>query len=162
MAEDHGLADGDAAVDVAEGPVLLLPAAADEEVLPDVAEGELFLPQLYHDGVGDYLHSKGPHGFLEGGGEQQHLAECSPLDANALAGEALCVDHDVGFIQHEHGDLLHVDGSPFETPVQRGPRRPDDDLLLPDAALRNYFPRTFRFPRIALDRPRPQVGGSQR
>lgn len=60
-----------------------------------------------------------------------------PLDADALAGEALRVDHDVRFVQHEHGDLLDVDGSPFETPVQHGPRRPDDDLLLQRAALRD-------------------------
>uniref|UniRef100_A0A8C8BG31 Uncharacterized protein n=1 Tax=Otus sunia TaxID=257818 RepID=A0A8C8BG31_9STRI len=130
MAEDHGLADGDAAVDVAEGSVLLLPAPAHEEVLPDVAEGELVLAQLYHDGVGDYPH------------EQQHLAalgpqESSPLNAHALAGEALSVDHDVGFIQHEQLDLLHVYESVFEAPVQHRPRRPDDDLLLQPGALEN-------------------------
>lgn len=74
LAEDHSLADGDAAVDVAERSVLLLPAPAHEEVLPDVAQGELFFTQLYHDGVGNDLRGKRPHSFLEGGREQQHLA----------------------------------------------------------------------------------------
>uniref|UniRef100_A0A8C0AWI1 Uncharacterized protein n=1 Tax=Buteo japonicus TaxID=224669 RepID=A0A8C0AWI1_9AVES len=127
MAEDHSLADGDAAVDVAEGSVLLLPAPAHEEVLPD----------LYHDGVGNDLRGERPHSFLEGGREQQHLAEHSPLNANALTGEALSVDHDVGLIQHEHVDLLQVHDSPFETPVQHCPRGPDDDLLLQRGALQN-------------------------
>uniref|UniRef100_A0A8B9LX95 Uncharacterized protein n=1 Tax=Accipiter nisus TaxID=211598 RepID=A0A8B9LX95_9AVES len=118
MAEDHSLADGDAAIDVAEGSVLLLPAPAHEEVLPDVAQGELFFTQLYHDGVGNDLRGKRP-----------------PGTEKKDSSEALSVDHDVGLIQHEHVDLLQVHDSPFETPVQHCPRGPDDDLLLQRGAL---------------------------
>uniref|UniRef100_A0A8C6JQS2 Uncharacterized protein n=1 Tax=Melopsittacus undulatus TaxID=13146 RepID=A0A8C6JQS2_MELUD len=131
MAEDHGLSDGDAAIDVAESFVLLLPAPAHEEVLPDVAEGELVLPQHYHDGVGDDSLSELPHGCLEGGREQQHLAALgeSPGEKEKEL-SALRVDHDVGFIQHEEGDLLQVHNLLLETPIQHRSWRPDDDLLL--------------------------------
>uniref|UniRef100_A0A8C4XS49 Uncharacterized protein n=1 Tax=Falco tinnunculus TaxID=100819 RepID=A0A8C4XS49_FALTI len=138
MAEDHSLADGDAAVDVAEGSVLLLPAPAHEEVLPDVAQGELLLAQLYHDGVGDDLHGECPHGIPEGGKRDTTRQGCSPLNTNALTGEALRVDHDVSFIQHERADLLHVYDLLLETPIQHRPRCPDDNLLLHHGALPNF------------------------
>uniref|UniRef100_A0A8C9NYW0 Uncharacterized protein n=1 Tax=Serinus canaria TaxID=9135 RepID=A0A8C9NYW0_SERCA len=107
MAEDHDLTDGETAVEVAE-------------VLPDVAQGELLLTQLDHDGVGDDPLRK----------EQQHLAQSSPVDADALTGEALRVDHDVSLIQHEQGDLCQVQDALFEAPVQGGARCSNDDLLL--------------------------------
>uniref|UniRef100_A0A8C0Z8G7 Uncharacterized protein n=1 Tax=Cyanistes caeruleus TaxID=156563 RepID=A0A8C0Z8G7_CYACU len=112
MAEDHDLTDGEAAIEVAE-------------VLPDVAQGELLLTQLDHDGVGDDPLGK----------EQQHLAvlgkspgQSSPVDADALTGEALRVDHDVGLVQHEQGDLCQVQEVLFEAPVQCGARGSDDYL----------------------------------
>uniref|UniRef100_A0A8C5JGJ3 Uncharacterized protein n=1 Tax=Junco hyemalis TaxID=40217 RepID=A0A8C5JGJ3_JUNHY len=114
LAEDHDLTDGEAAIEVAE-------------VLPDVAQGELLLPQLDHDGVRDDPLSK----------EQQHLAQSSPVDADALTGEALRVDHDVSLIQHKQGDLCQVQDALFEAPVQGGARCSDDDLLLQHCALQN-------------------------
>jgi len=74
LAEDHGLANGDAAIEVAEGLILLLPVPADKVVLPNVGQSELLLSQLDDDGPGDNLHGKFPEIFLEGGGGKQHLA----------------------------------------------------------------------------------------
>uniref|UniRef100_A0A8C4JNP5 Uncharacterized protein n=1 Tax=Dromaius novaehollandiae TaxID=8790 RepID=A0A8C4JNP5_DRONO len=136
MAEDDGLADGDAAVDVAQGPVLGHAVLAHQVVLPHGAEGQLLLAQLDDDGGADELRGERPHRRLEGGREEQHLAalgslaDRSPLDANALAGEALLVDHDVGLVQHEHSDVLRVEHVALEAPVQHRAGRPDDDLLL--------------------------------
>lgn len=59
------------------------------------------------------------------------------MDADALTGEALRVDHNVGLIQHEQGDLGQVQDALFEAPVQCGARRSDDDLLLQHCALQN-------------------------
>lgn len=59
------------------------------------------------------------------------------MDADALTGEALRVDHDVGLIQHEQGDLGQVQDALFEAPVQCGAWRSDDDLLLQHCALQN-------------------------
>lgn len=67
LAEDHDLTDDEAAVEVAEGPVLLVHALAHHEILSDVAEGELLLTQLDHDGVRDDPLRKGPHGLLVSG-----------------------------------------------------------------------------------------------
>uniref|UniRef100_A0A8B9DPY8 Uncharacterized protein n=1 Tax=Anser cygnoides TaxID=8845 RepID=A0A8B9DPY8_ANSCY len=111
MAEYHSLANGDAAVDVAQGLVLLLSVPAHKVVLPDVAQGELFLTELYYDGVGDNF----------------------PRAEEGLV-KALMVDHYVRFIQHKQADSLHIHHSPFETPVQHRPRSPDDNLLLQHGA----------------------------
>lgn len=59
------------------------------------------------------------------------------MDADALTGEALHVDHDVSLIQHEQADLCQVQDALFEAPVQRGARRSNDDLLLQHCALQN-------------------------
>uniref|UniRef100_A0A8B9T510 Uncharacterized protein n=1 Tax=Anas platyrhynchos TaxID=8839 RepID=A0A8B9T510_ANAPL len=139
MAVPEGLPNGDAAIDVAQGLVLLLSVPAHKVVLPDIVQGQLFLTELYYDGVGDNLHCKIPHCFLEGCGEKQHLAApsqhwYSPLNANALVREALMVNHYVSFIQHKQADSLHIHHSPFETPVQHCSRSPDDNLLLPQGA----------------------------
>uniref|UniRef100_A0A8C0II80 Uncharacterized protein n=1 Tax=Bubo bubo TaxID=30461 RepID=A0A8C0II80_BUBBB len=137
MAEDHSLADGDAAVDVAEGSVLLLPAPAHEEVLPDVVQKPILTTASPFDITGMQIHlvrrlipSKPSKKGEKPGKQDASPQESSPLNAHALTGEALSVDHDVGFIQHEQLDLLHVYESAFEAPVQHRPRRPDDDLLL--------------------------------
>uniref|UniRef100_A0A8C3QJ00 Uncharacterized protein n=1 Tax=Cyanoderma ruficeps TaxID=181631 RepID=A0A8C3QJ00_9PASS len=126
MAEDHDLTDGEAAIEVAE-------------VLPDVAQGELLLTQLDHDGVGDDPLRKGPHGFLVGkaGNQDSSSQQSSPVDADALTGEALRVDHDVGLVQHEQGDLRQVQDVLLEAPVQCGAWCPDDDLLLQHCSLQN-------------------------
>uniref|UniRef100_A0A803YK93 Uncharacterized protein n=1 Tax=Meleagris gallopavo TaxID=9103 RepID=A0A803YK93_MELGA len=139
LAEDHGLANGDAAIEVAEGLILLLPVPADKIVLPNVGQSELLLSQLDDDGPGDNLHGKFPEIFLEGGGEKQHLAVLgenfhdSPLDADALGGESLRVNHDVSLIQHKHADPPHVEQSPLEAPVQHGAWCANDNLLLQHA-----------------------------
>uniref|UniRef100_A0A8D0FS82 Uncharacterized protein n=1 Tax=Strix occidentalis caurina TaxID=311401 RepID=A0A8D0FS82_STROC len=141
MAEDHCLADGDAAVDVAEGSVLLLPAPAHEEVLLDVAQGELVLIHLVRRPIPSKPSKKGE----KTGKQDASPQESSPLNAYALRGEALSVNHDVGFIQHEQLDLLHVYESVFEAPVQHRPRRPDDDLLLQPASESTSLERAPRF-----------------
>uniref|UniRef100_A0A8C2SQ21 Uncharacterized protein n=1 Tax=Coturnix japonica TaxID=93934 RepID=A0A8C2SQ21_COTJA len=117
LAEDHGLANGDAAIKVAEGLILLFPVPADKIVLPNV----------------DNLQGKLPESFLEGGREKQHLAAYfhdSPLDADALGGESLRVNHDVSLVQHKHADPPHVEQSSLEAPVQHGAWCADDNLLL--------------------------------
>uniref|UniRef100_A0A8C7EFK6 Uncharacterized protein n=1 Tax=Nothoprocta perdicaria TaxID=30464 RepID=A0A8C7EFK6_NOTPE len=143
MAEDDGLADGDAAVDVAEGAVLVPAALAHEVVLADGAERELLLPQLDDDGVGHELRGELPHGRLEGGREEQQLA----VGAQRPAGthEALRVDHDVGLVQHEDADGAGVEEAPLEAPVEHGARRADDDLLLQPRARRHCGPKKTLF-----------------
>ncbi len=42
---------------------------------------------------------------------------------DALILVALCGDHNVGLVQHEHGDLLQIEELELEAPVQRLPRR---------------------------------------
>lgn len=65
MAEDHGLANRDGAVDVAEGPVLVLLAGALDVVLLDVVQRLLFPPQPDDDWViGDDLLGKLHHGLV--------------------------------------------------------------------------------------------------
>ena len=62
MAEDHGLADRDGAVDIAQGLVLVLLASALDVVLLDVVQRLLFPPQPDDDRViGDDLLGKLHH-----------------------------------------------------------------------------------------------------
>ena len=65
MAEDHGLADRNGAVDVAQGLVLVLLAGALNVVLLDVVQRLLFPPQPDDDRViGDDLLGKLHHGLV--------------------------------------------------------------------------------------------------
>uniref|UniRef100_A0A8C4CGB6 Uncharacterized protein n=1 Tax=Denticeps clupeoides TaxID=299321 RepID=A0A8C4CGB6_9TELE len=139
MAEDHGLCDGDGAVNVAQRGELLLFAVAQDVVLLDVVQGLLFALQLDDVGVGHDPLGEPPHRVLERGGEEQHLAvpgqagrfrRRSPLDADALVLVSLRGDHNVGLIEHENLDLLGVDELQLVAPVQDGARRADDDVLL--------------------------------
>ena len=83
MTEDHGLADRDGAVDVAEGLVFLLLIVAFNEVLLDVVQRLLLPPQPDDDGVvGNDTLGKLHHRLVIGGWEQQHLAAAAQLPGN--------------------------------------------------------------------------------
>jgi hypothetical protein len=74
MAENHGLADRDGAVNVAQGPVLVFLAVALDVILLDVVQRLLFSPQSDDDGfVGYDFLGKLHHRLIVGGREQQHL-----------------------------------------------------------------------------------------
>uniref|UniRef100_H2SQ26 Uncharacterized protein n=1 Tax=Takifugu rubripes TaxID=31033 RepID=H2SQ26_TAKRU len=132
LAEDDGLCDGQAAVQVTQRRKLLLLVLTDHVELPDVVQSLLLSLQPDDVGIGNDLLCKTPHRVLEGGGEEEHLTllgrQNPPLDADALVPVALHGDHHIGLVQHEHGDLLGVDGLPLGAPVVDGAGRPDDDL----------------------------------
>lgn len=82
MAEDHGLGDGQATVEVAEGRELVFLVFAHDKKLFDGVQGLLLTPQSDDVGVGHHLLSKPPHGVLKGGGEEEHLAFLGQLPAS--------------------------------------------------------------------------------
>lgn len=74
MAEDHGLGDGDGAIDVAQSQELLFFAVTQHVVLLDGVQSLLLALQFDDVGFGYDALGKAPHRLLEGGREQQHLA----------------------------------------------------------------------------------------
>uniref|UniRef100_A0A8C5HRX8 Uncharacterized protein n=1 Tax=Gouania willdenowi TaxID=441366 RepID=A0A8C5HRX8_GOUWI len=112
VAENHGLGDGDASIDVTQSLELLLLAVTQYIVLLDGVQGLLLPLQLDDVGFG--------HNFCF------H----KPLNANTLVLVTLCGNHDVSFIQDKHLDLLGVYEPKFTAPVQHSTRCANDDLLL--------------------------------
>uniref|UniRef100_A0A8C3UZL0 Uncharacterized protein n=1 Tax=Catharus ustulatus TaxID=91951 RepID=A0A8C3UZL0_CATUS len=109
MAEDHGLGNGDGAVDVAESPELLISVTAQNVILLDGVQGLLLTLQF------DNVWDSGPH--------------CSPLspwhhsiplNSDTLVLVALGGDHHICLIQHKHLDLLGIYEFQFGAPVQHG------------------------------------------
>lgn len=164
MAEDHGLCDGEAAVQIAERRELVLLLLAQHVELLDRVQRLLLALQPDDVWVGNHLLRKPPHRVLKGGGEQEHLTvpgqlsaggengrrsllwdgsslfECDrflpPVDTDALVPVTLRGDHHVGLVQHKHADLLGVDDFVFGAPVQDGAWSPDDNVVLqPGASL---------------------------
>uniref|UniRef100_A0A8C5Q9I3 Uncharacterized protein n=1 Tax=Leptobrachium leishanense TaxID=445787 RepID=A0A8C5Q9I3_9ANUR len=131
VAEDHGLCDGDGAVQVTESLKLLVPAVAHHVVLLDCVQGLLFPFQFDDIWFRDDFLCKFPHGFLKCGRKEEHLAVMrhSPLDSDALILVSLRSDHHIGFIEHKHLDLLGIDKPQLGAPVQHGTRRADHNLL---------------------------------
>uniref|UniRef100_A0A3Q2QBT9 Uncharacterized protein n=1 Tax=Fundulus heteroclitus TaxID=8078 RepID=A0A3Q2QBT9_FUNHE len=108
VAEDHGLSDGDGSIDVTEGLELLLLAVAEHKVLLDGVQRLLLPLQLDDVGVG--------HDAL--GNVSFQAGSSLPLDPDALVLVSLRGDHDVGFVQHKHSDLLGIYKLEFTAPVQ--------------------------------------------
>ncbi|KAJ0064808.1 hypothetical protein NL108_015290, partial [Boleophthalmus pectinirostris] len=118
MAEDHGLCDGEADVQVAEGGELVFLLGADHIELFYCVQSLLLALQSNDVGFRDHALGKLPHRVLKGGGKQQHLTV------------SLCSDHHVGLVQHKHRDLLRVDHFVFSAPVEQCAGGPDHYLLL--------------------------------
>uniref|UniRef100_A0A3B3TQR4 Uncharacterized protein n=1 Tax=Poecilia latipinna TaxID=48699 RepID=A0A3B3TQR4_9TELE len=120
MAEDHGLSDGNGSIDVTESLELLLSAVAEHKVLLDGVQSLLLSLQLDDVGFG--------HDALR----EQHLAVLwhLPLDSDALVLVSLRGDHDVGFVQHKHSDLLGIYKPELIAPVQHRTRCPNNYLFL--------------------------------
>lgn len=66
LAEDDGLANGDATVDVAQCLVFVFPVLTQHIILPDVVQGQLLFSQLDNIGVRNDPFSKLPHRVLKG------------------------------------------------------------------------------------------------
>uniref|UniRef100_A0A3B5R5H2 Uncharacterized protein n=1 Tax=Xiphophorus maculatus TaxID=8083 RepID=A0A3B5R5H2_XIPMA len=120
MAEDHGLSNCNGSVDVTESLELLLSAVAEHKVLLDGVQSLLLSLQLDDVGFG--------HDALR----EQHLAVLRhlPLDSDTLVLVSLRGDHDVGFVQHKHSDLLGIYKPEFIAPVQHCTRCPNNYLFL--------------------------------
>lgn len=73
MAEDHGLCDGKAAIQVTECCELVLLLFTEHIELLDGVKRFLFALQPDDVGIGDHLLCKPPHRVLEGRREQEHL-----------------------------------------------------------------------------------------
>uniref|UniRef100_A0A8C3DHB9 Uncharacterized protein n=1 Tax=Corvus moneduloides TaxID=1196302 RepID=A0A8C3DHB9_CORMO len=127
VAEDHGLGDGDGAVDVTEGPELLISVIAQNVILLDGVQGLLLALQFDNVWVRNNFLSKLPHRILKTPPSLWHRSV--PLDADALVLVALGRDHHIRLIQHKHLDLLGIDEFQFGTPVQHGAGCADYDLL---------------------------------
>lgn len=54
----------------------------------------------------------------------------SLVNANALILMSLCIDHDIGFIQHEHRDFFDVKHTEFRAPIQNFSRCANDDVVI--------------------------------
>jgi hypothetical protein len=74
LAEDNGLANGDATVDVTEGLVFAFPVLTQHVILPDVVQGQFLFSQLDNIGVRNDSFSKLPHRVLKGCRKEEHLA----------------------------------------------------------------------------------------
>lgn len=79
--EDHGLPDGNGAVDVGQGSELVFHRAAVDVELLDVVQTLLFSPQsddhrIWHNGFGEVHHTG-----VVGGREQEHLARLAQTSA---------------------------------------------------------------------------------
>uniref|UniRef100_A0A8C6GS41 Uncharacterized protein n=1 Tax=Mus spicilegus TaxID=10103 RepID=A0A8C6GS41_MUSSI len=107
LAENNGLANGDATVDVTEGLVFAFPVLTQHVILPDVVQGQFLFSQLDNIGVRNDSFSKLPHRVLKGCRKEEHL-RTKPLDTDALIGESLGVNHHICFIQDKHTDLCQI------------------------------------------------------
>uniref|UniRef100_A0A672U281 Uncharacterized protein n=1 Tax=Strigops habroptila TaxID=2489341 RepID=A0A672U281_STRHB len=114
MAEDHGLGNGDSAVDVTESLELLISVTAQNIVLLNSVQ--CLLLSLQFDDV--WVRNN----FLK----QQHLAvpgdQCLPLNADALVLMALGCYHHISLIQHKHFDFLGIYEFELGTPVEHSAR----------------------------------------
>uniref|UniRef100_A0A663DP95 Uncharacterized protein n=1 Tax=Aquila chrysaetos chrysaetos TaxID=223781 RepID=A0A663DP95_AQUCH len=103
MAEDHGLGNGDSAVDITESLELLISVIAQNVILLNSVQ--CLLLSLQFDNVWKHLAVLGEHSSL-------------PLNADALVLMALGCYHHVSLIQDEHFDFLGIYEFQFGTPVQ--------------------------------------------
>uniref|UniRef100_A0A8C6ZMS7 Uncharacterized protein n=1 Tax=Nothoprocta perdicaria TaxID=30464 RepID=A0A8C6ZMS7_NOTPE len=109
MAENHGLGNGDGAVDITESLELFISVIAQNVVLFNSVQ--CFLLSLQFDNVwirNNFLIS-GEHSSL-------------PLNADALILMTLGCNHYISLIQDKHFDFLGIYEFQFGTPVQHGAR----------------------------------------
>lgn len=62
----------------------------------------------------------------------------SLVDSNALVLMTLCCNHHVGFIQHEHANLLYVKYTELAAPIKHLPGRTNDDVVIQLCTASNY------------------------
>uniref|UniRef100_A0A8B9IY43 Uncharacterized protein n=1 Tax=Amazona collaria TaxID=241587 RepID=A0A8B9IY43_9PSIT len=121
MAEDHGLGNGDSAIDVTESLELLISVTAQNIVLLNSVQSLLL--SLQFDDV--WVRNN----FLK----QQHLAvpgdQSLPLNADALVLMALGCYHHISLIQHKHFDFLGIYEFELGTPVQHGAGSANHNLI---------------------------------
>uniref|UniRef100_A0A8B9PWQ0 Uncharacterized protein n=1 Tax=Apteryx owenii TaxID=8824 RepID=A0A8B9PWQ0_APTOW len=126
MTEDHGLGNGDSAIDITESLELFVSVIAQNVVLLNSVQ--CFLLSLQFDNK--HLAVSGEHSSL-------------PLNADALILMALGRYHHVSLIQDKHFDLLGIYEFQFGTPVQHSARCANynllGDLLTPLHFSRWYF-----------------------
>uniref|UniRef100_A0A8C4JVB8 Uncharacterized protein n=1 Tax=Dromaius novaehollandiae TaxID=8790 RepID=A0A8C4JVB8_DRONO len=119
MTEDHGLGNGDSAVDITESLELFVSVIAQNVVLLNSVQ--CFLLSLQFDNVwirNNFL-SKLPHRILKSGNLHR---KSSPLNADALILMALGRYHHISLIQDKHFDFLGIYEFQFGTPVQHSAR----------------------------------------
>uniref|UniRef100_A0A3Q3F4K7 Uncharacterized protein n=1 Tax=Labrus bergylta TaxID=56723 RepID=A0A3Q3F4K7_9LABR len=136
MAEDHGLCDGEAAVQITESRELVLLLPTEHIELLDGVQRLLLAFQPDDIWLRNHLLCKPPHRVLEGGREKEHLTVLcfsernKPVDANALVPVTLCRNHHICLVQHKHCDLLWVNELVFGAPVEDRAWCSNDNLLL--------------------------------
>uniref|UniRef100_A0A3P8WL00 Uncharacterized protein n=1 Tax=Cynoglossus semilaevis TaxID=244447 RepID=A0A3P8WL00_CYNSE len=133
MAEDHGLCNCKAPVQIAEGFKLVFLLLADHVELLDCVQCLLFSLQLDDIGVRNHLLCKLPHRILKGRREKQHLAvlgQLPPLDSNALVTMTLRGDHHISLIQDKQSDVFGVNILELGAPIENCAWCSDDNLLI--------------------------------
>uniref|UniRef100_A0A8C2U8U2 Uncharacterized protein n=1 Tax=Coturnix japonica TaxID=93934 RepID=A0A8C2U8U2_COTJA len=136
VAEDHGLGNGDSAIDITESTELLISAIAQHVILLNSVQCLLLSLQFDNVWVRNNFLSKFPHRIFKISREEcipaapmLHL-QYLPLNADALILMALGCYHHICLIQDEHFDFLGIDELQFGAPVQHSARCANDNLLL--------------------------------
>uniref|UniRef100_A0A8C0EZZ3 Uncharacterized protein n=1 Tax=Bubo bubo TaxID=30461 RepID=A0A8C0EZZ3_BUBBB len=146
VAEDHGLGNGDSAVDITESLELLISVIAQNVILLNSVQRLLLSLQFDNVWVRNNFLSKLPHRILKKSSPavpalqnsnnqkkqkspQAMYAESLPLNADALVLMALGCYHHVSLIQDEHFDFLGIYELQFGTPVQHSAGCADYNLL---------------------------------
>uniref|UniRef100_A0A8D2JP34 Uncharacterized protein n=1 Tax=Sciurus vulgaris TaxID=55149 RepID=A0A8D2JP34_SCIVU len=120
MAEDNGLANGDAAINVAQSLIFVFPVLTQYVILSDVVQGQLLFAQLDDIRVRNDSLSKLPHRVLKCCREQEHLA---------FGGQkSLGVNHHICFIQDKHTNLSQINQFSLKTPIEDSPRSANYNL----------------------------------
>uniref|UniRef100_A0A8C3JYW9 Uncharacterized protein n=1 Tax=Calidris pygmaea TaxID=425635 RepID=A0A8C3JYW9_9CHAR len=126
VAEDHGLGNGDSAVDITESLELLISVIAQNVILLNSVQRLLLSLQFDYVWVrNNFLKSTPAVPTVQNSynGKKQKspratYGESLPLNADALVLMALGCYHHIGLIQDEHFDFLGIYEFEFGTPVQ--------------------------------------------
>uniref|UniRef100_A0A8B9G1C9 Uncharacterized protein n=1 Tax=Amazona collaria TaxID=241587 RepID=A0A8B9G1C9_9PSIT len=136
MAEDHGLGNGDSAIDVTESLELLISVTAQNIVLLNSVQSLLLSLQFDDVWVRNNFLSKLPHGILKGELSLKEpkppwarYSQSLPLNADALVLMALGCYHHISLIQHKHFDFLGIYEFELGTPVQHGAGSANHNLI---------------------------------
>merc|ERR1712168_913892 len=132
VAEYDALADGDSAIQIGDGVVLLREILTFDVVLPNVVETFLVSSESDDEWINDNSLREVHNLRRVGGAEEELLAVLfieKSMKANGLVLMALRVDHHVRFVQDKNLDFLHVEKFKLLCPVEHGPWSSDDDLF---------------------------------